>query len=129
MEKKKVSRLLQILNEEGFTTSTGKQYIPAKKRAAAKKAASNKKRVAGPTPKTGKAATMALKNFAGTSKPKAKAGSTKMATKPPAKAPAKPPAKSRGPKEGDITLKEGHPFILKEGKWRKLPKGKLDQLG
>ena len=62
-EKKKVSRLLQILEEEGFMTSTGKRYTPE---GVQKKAAADKQRLTGgKTAKTGSAAESTLKKFAG----------------------------------------------------------------
>ena len=75
---KKVSRLMQILEQEGFMTSTGKRYTPP---AAKKKAAANQSRLTGgqKAPKTGANAESTLKKFVGkqpstntTAKPKAK---------------------------------------------------------
>jgi len=82
---KKVSRLMQILEQEGFMTSTGKRYTPP---AAKKKAAANQSRLTGgqKAPKTGANAESTLKKFVG----KQPSTSTTAKAKPKPKAKAKP---------------------------------------
>ena len=82
---KKVSRLMQILEQEGFMTSTGKRYTPP---AAKKKAAANQSRLTGgqKAPKTGAKAESTLKKFVG----KQPSTSTTAKAKPKPKAKAKP---------------------------------------
>ena len=82
---KKVSRLMQILEQEGFMTSTGKRYTPP---AAKKKAAANQSRLTGgqKAPKTGAKAESTLKKFVG----KQPSTNTTAKAKPKPKAKAKP---------------------------------------
>jgi hypothetical protein len=101
---KKVSRLMQILEQEGFMTSTGKRYTPP---AAKKKAAANQSRLTGgqKAPKTGAKAESTLKKFAG------KQPSTSTTAKPAPK--AKAPAKAKPtPKAASKTTNPGGPASL-----------------
>ena len=102
---KKPSRLMQILNEEGFKTSTGKRYTPEGRM---KKDAADKQRLTGgKSAKTGAEAKAAINKFAGkqsSNKSTSTASNNKSKTS--------GPAKSTTPKAKSKTTNPGGPASL-----------------